>query len=96
MGASQRKAVLRHRARLKERGQVRVEVHASDTDAALIRALARVLRRESARAHQIRRALRDLLHPQRELGRKALLASAPLEGIPLSRARDDYGRKVEL
>lgn len=94
MSTSQDKAVREHRRRLKERGLRRVEIHAAESDAALIRQLARILREDNTSAELVRSRLNDLV-AERPAGLKALLAAAPLEGIRITRARGS-GRTVEL
>jgi hypothetical protein len=76
------------------RGLQRVEVRAPRTDAALIRAVA-AARTDPAQAEAARAFLliRFALAPTRSL--KALLATAPLEGIELDRAHGT-GREIDL
>ncbi len=95
MTVAQKRAVHNHRQRLKEKGLFRVEVQASEDDKALIQKVARLLRGDPARAAEIRARLLQLLGEQPRPGLKALLESAPLEGIDLTRLRD-LGRDVEL
>lgn len=83
----------RHRQHRKEAGIVRVEVQVPREDAPLLRHLARDLRdpsREEAARAMLRRTVGAA-----PVGLKALLASAPLEGIPLDRS-PDTGRDVDL
>ena len=89
------KAVQAYRQRLKERGWVRLEVQTPKEDASLIRHITQTLRGDPGRAAQLRRHLYRLVDhgPQADL--KTLLASAPLEGIDLSR-QHDVGREVDL
>ncbi len=94
MSTSQDKAIRRHRQRLKRRGLKRVEVEAAESDAALIRKLARLLRKDAESAARIRAKLAALVDSNGP-GLKALLAAAPLEGIRISRSVD-RGRKIEL
>lgn len=72
-----------------------MEVQASEADKALIRKVANLLRGDPARAAEIRVRLRRVIGEEPKPGLKALLASAPLEGIDLTRDRD-LGRDVEL
>ncbi len=95
MTVAQKKAVHDHRKRLRERGLVRMEVQASETDKALIRRVASLLRGDPARAAEVRMRLQQAIGEELKPGLKALLASAPLEGIDLTRGRD-LGRDVEL
>ena len=90
-----KKAVQAYRQRLKERGWVRLEVQTSKEDVPLIRHLTQALRRDPVRAAQLRRHLHRLIDPAPHADLKALLASAPLDGIDLSR-RQDRGREVDL
>ena len=90
-----RKAVRAHRQRLKERGWVRLEVQTSKEDAPLIRQVTQALRSDPVRAAQLRRHLHRLIDPVPHADLKTLLASAPLDGIGLSR-RHDRSREVDL
>ena len=90
-----KKAVQAYRQRLKERGWVRLEVQTSKEDAPLIRRITHALRSDPVRAAQLRRHLHRLIDPAPHADLKALLASAPLDGIDLSR-RQDRGREVDL
>jgi len=94
VSASQEKAIQRHRQRLKERGLKRVEVEAAESDAALIRKIAKLLRADGDSADRIRAQLSGLL-ASKTPGLKALLSAAPLDGIRISRSKD-RGRKIEL
>lgn len=94
MSGAQRKATAKHRARLRRRGLVRVEVQVPKADAALIRAAARALRDEPDLAPQVRAGLRRAAAPP-PAGLKELLASLPLEGIDLDRPRD-LGRPIDI
>lgn len=92
---TRKKAVQAYRQRLKERGWMRLEVQTSKEDAPLIRQVTHVLRSDPVRAAQLRKHLRHLVGPTPQADLKALLASAPLEGIDLSR-QQDMGREVNL
>jgi hypothetical protein len=94
LSTSQDKAVREHRRRLKASGLKRVEIHAAEADAALIRQLAKLLREDNERTELIRKRLDDLV-TDRPTGLKTLLASAPLEGIRITRSRES-GRSIEL
>ena len=94
MSASQDKAVRDHRRRLKERGLKRVEIHAAESDAALIRQLAKILREDSDRSALLRTRLDDMV-TERPTGLKLLLVAAPLEGIRITRSQES-GRTIEL
>ena len=95
MASSQHRALTKHRARLKQRGLVRVEVQVSATDADLIRRTAHSLRGETRVATRLGAQLLRLVGVASTPGLKELLAAAPLEGIELARPQD-LGRDVEL
>lgn len=86
--------VTQWRKRRQRQGFVRVEVQVRKEDAGLVRDVAAALS-DSARETEVRAILREKIAPQRSGGLKALLASAPLEGIELERQRD-LGRDVSL
>ena len=86
--------VAKFRRRMKREGFVRVEVQVRKQDAALMRGVASALADPELEA-ETRALLQSRLAGSRAVGLKALLASAPLEGIDLKRPRDT-GRKVEL
>ena len=94
MSTSREKALRNHRRRLRERGIKRVEVEAAETDASLIRQLAKVLRAGGEKAEETRHQLTELVAPKGP-GLKELLASAPLAGIRITRSRDP-GRSLDL
>jgi hypothetical protein len=94
MVAARRKAVNNYRRRLKRQGMTRVEVHVSKGDAALVRGVAQALA-DPEREREARAFLRERFAGNQAKGLKALLASAPLEGIDLTRDRD-LGRDVDL
>ncbi len=88
------KSLSAYRRRLKQRGVVRVEVHVSKNDAALVRSVARALS-DPAVETETRALLLERFGAATAKGLIELLASAPLEGLDLTRKRD-AGRKVEL
>jgi hypothetical protein len=94
MRTNPNKAVSNYRRRLKRRGVVRVEVHVQKRDAALVRGIAKALS-DPEQEGEARALLRERFGATKAKGLKAYLASAPLEGIDLSRARD-FGRDVDL
>jgi hypothetical protein len=94
MASTQRKALSRYRRRLKRRGVVRLEVHVRKDDAALVRGVVKALA-DPGRESEARALLRERFGIGTATGFKALLASAPLEGIDLSRDRD-FGRDIRL
>lgn len=95
MQRSRNNAVRTHRQRLKKQGLRRIEVQAVESDAQLIRRLARVLREDENRAVRLREQLKATLADEDSSRLKALLAEAPLEGVRITRSRD-RGQLVEL
>lgn len=87
-------SVASHRARLERQGLVRVEVNVRKEDASLVRRVASALS-DPARRAQARVLLRQRFVEPSHASLKALLASAPLDGIDLDRSRD-LGREVDL
>ena len=83
-----------HRARMERRGFVRVEVNVRKEDANLVRRIAAALSDPSRQA-EARTLLRQRFAEPPEVSLKALLASAPLDGIDFDRSRDP-GREVDL
>ena len=83
-----------HRARLADRGVVRVEVNVRREDAPLVRGVASALS-DPMRQTEARLLLRRRFLAAPKKGLKALLASAPLDGIDLDRSRD-LGRETDL
>jgi hypothetical protein len=94
MRSTSSNAVIRHRERKKRQGLVRVEVQVRKEDAPLLRNVAGALA-DPMRAEQARSLLRRRFAPAGAKSLKALLASAPLDGIDLERSGDP-GRDVEL
>jgi len=86
--------VTQWRKRRQRQGFVRVEVQVRKADAALVRDVAAALG-DPARETETRAILREKIAAPRAGGLKALLASAPFEGIDLERPRD-LGRDVVL
>lgn len=84
----------RHRARLQRQGFVRIEVNVSKEDASLVRRVALALS-DPLRQAEARLLLRQRFAEPPKVGLKALLASAPLDGINLERSHD-LGRDVDL
>jgi hypothetical protein len=87
-------SVARHRARLERQGLVRVEVSVRKEDAGLVRRVAAALS-DPARQAEARVLLRQRFVAPSNVSLKALLASAPLDGIDLDRSHD-LGREVDL
>lgn len=86
--------VTQWRKRRQRQGFVRVEVQVRKEDAALVRGVATALG-DPERESETRTILRERIATPRSGGLKALLASAPLDGIDLDRPRD-FGRDVSL
>lgn len=86
--------VTQWRKRRQRQGFVRVELQVRKEDAALVRDVASALV-DPERAAKTRTILREKIAAPRSGGLKALLASAPLEGIDLERQRD-FGRDAAL
>ena len=84
----------RHRARKARQGFVRVEVNVRKEDAGLVRRVAAALA-DPVRRTAARTLLRGGFVEPEQTSLKALLASAPLEGIELDRQRD-LGRSIDL
>ena len=82
------------RRRQKRRGIVRVEVQVHKEDAALVRSVAQALGDPERRA-ETRSLLKARFAAPRPVDLKALLASAPFDGIELERQQDS-GRPVDL
>jgi hypothetical protein len=87
-------SLAKHRARMERQGLVRVEVTVRKEDAILVRHVATALSDPSRQA-EARRLLRQRFVEPPKVSLKALLASAPLDGIELERSRDP-GRDVDL
>jgi len=92
--ASRANSVASHRARKDGQGFARVEVSVPKEDAILVRRVASSLADPSRQA-EARKLLRQGFAEPRKVSLKALLASAPLDGIDLDRSRD-FGRDVDL
>ena len=92
--SQKKKSLSEFRQRQKRRGVVRLEVHVRKDDAALVRGVVTALS-DPSRESETRSLLREHFGAGGARGLKALLVSAPLEGIDLSRKRD-FGRDVEL
>lgn len=86
--------VAAHRARKERQGYVRVEINVRKEDASLIRRVAAALS-DASRQAEARKLLRQRFAEPPKVSLKALLASAPLDGIDLDRDRD-LGRDVDL
>ena len=86
--------VTRWRKRRQRQGFVRVEVQVRKEDAALVRDIAAALV-DPERETGTRAILRAKIAAPRSRGLKALLCSAPLEGMDLERSRD-FGRNTPL
>jgi hypothetical protein len=91
---TQNKALLAHRYKLKRSGVKRVEVRVHKDDVTLIRSVAMALS-DPVRNTAARTLLRSRFGKLSSDNLKDYLASAPLEGIDLTRPRD-LGRNVKL
>lgn len=94
MAGKRKSSVAAHRARKERQGFVRVEVNIRKEDASLVRRIASTLS-DPSRGDDARKLLRQSFAEPPKVGLKALLASAPLDGINLDRSRD-LGRDVDL
>ncbi len=94
MAGKAKSSVAMHRARKERQGFVRVEVNVRKEDANLVRRVASALS-DPARQTEARQLLRHGFAESPKVSLKALLASAPLDGIDLDRSRD-LGRDVDL
>jgi hypothetical protein len=79
---------------MERRGFVRLEVSVRKEDASLVRGVASALSDPSRQAEARRFLQQRFIEPSR-IDLKALLASAPLDGINLDR-KPDPGRDVDL
>ncbi len=97
MTAAQKKAIASHRQRLKQRGLLRLEVVAPETDVSLIREVARALRDEPTRSAKVRARLREAIGPERKPNLLELLADTADVDLDeyLTRSRD-LGRDTAL
>ena len=86
--------VTKWRRRCRRQGLVRVEIQIRKEDASLVRDVATALV-DPERETETRAILREKIAAPRSGGLKALLASAPLDGIDLERPRD-VGRDTTL
>ncbi|MGH6889875.1 MAG: hypothetical protein ACREHF_11895 [Rhizomicrobium sp.] len=94
MTGKPKSALAKHRARRARQGLVRVEVNVRREDASLVRRVASALSDPLRQADARLLLRRRFVEPPR-VSLKALLASAPLDGIDLDRSRDP-GRDVDL
>jgi hypothetical protein len=83
-----------HRARREQQGFVRVEVNVRKEDAGLVRGVASALS-DPLRQADARWLLQQRFAEPAKVDLKALLASAPLDGIDLDRSADP-ARDVDL
>lgn len=94
MAESQKKATSTYRRRMKGRGFQRLEVQVRKEDAALVRSVVGALA-DPEREVEARTLLRGHFLAPTATGLKALLASAPLEGLDLDADRD-LDRELDL
>jgi hypothetical protein len=97
--SAQKRAIENYRSRLTERGIVRFELQALESDRDLIRTLARKLTEEGPDAGHLRRTIQQAVagEPPKPGGILGALRRSPLVGadLDLTRAREQ-GRDVEL
>jgi len=94
MTSAELSPVTRWRKRRQRRGFVRLEIQVRKEDVALVRDVATALV-DPERETETRAVLRERIATPRSGGLKALLASAPLEGVDLEHPRD-FGRNNAL
>ncbi len=94
MSRKAKSSLATHRAQMQRRGIVRIEVNVRKEDASLVRRVASALCDPSRQA-EARRLLQQRFIEPPKVSLKALLASAPLDGIDLDRSRGP-GREVDL
>ncbi len=94
MTSAELSPVTRWRMRRRRQGFVRVEVQVRKEDAVLVREVTTALV-DPEREAETRAILREKISAPCSGGLKALLASAPLEGVDLERQRD-LGRDAAL
>lgn len=94
MATARKTPVTTYRDRMKRQGLVRVEVQVRREYAELVRDVASALA-DPEREAETRALLRDRIARHPAIGLKALLASAPLDGIEIDRPRD-IGREITL
>jgi hypothetical protein len=94
MSTQNRSSLAKHRAGRARQGFDRVEVNVRKEDAGLLRQVVAALS-DPARQAATRTPLRERVVKTPGLSLKALLASAPLEGIELDRDHDS-GPEIDL
>ena len=94
MNSRAKVALASYRARMARNGFVRVELNVRKEDASLVRQVAAALSDPTRRAAARRLLQQQFVEPPK-VNLKALLASAPLDGIDLDRSRD-LGRESDL
>ena len=94
MATARKTPVTTYRDRMKRQGLVRVEVQVRREYAGLVRDVASALA-DPEREAETRALLRDRIARHPVTGLKALLASAPLDGIAIDRPHD-MGREITL
>jgi hypothetical protein len=90
MSSAQSKAIKSHRNRLRKGGMKRIEVVVRNQDAAMVRDLAAVLRRDDESARKLRVAMRDAFGQQAEPSIADVLRSLPdVSGPEFDRAFEE-------
>jgi hypothetical protein len=92
--AKAKSALATHRRRMQRKGFMRVEVNVHKDDAGLVRRVAAALS-DPSRQSEARRLIQQHFGGPPNVSLKALLASAPLDGIDLERSTAP-GRDVDL
>ena len=77
MTSAQSKAVKSHRTRLRKRGMKRIEVIVREQDAALVRGVAEVLRRDDVSARKLRTAMHGAVGQRAEPSIADVMNSLP-------------------
>ena len=95
MTPAQKRAIERHRRRLKDNGMARVEGNVPENDKSLIKAIASKLRNTNQESETFRHSLAKALASPRPMTFKELLECAPLDGVDLERSKEGW-REVEL
>jgi len=94
MGAARKSPITTYRERMRRKGFTRVEVRVRTQDAALVREVASALG-DPERAEATRAILQKQVAAPPIKSFKDLLASAPLEGVEITRTLDT-GREISF
>jgi transposase-like protein len=77
MTSAQKKAIKKHRSRIRQRGMKRVEIVVLNQDAGLVRDVAATLRRDDVSARKLRTAMRSAVGRSNEPSIADVLRSLP-------------------